>query len=372
MSTSTHSLPDLMYINAFNHLTGVGSHKLHVLNQYFNCFKDAWFADHTMLVTAGLSKSLVIQIIEQRKKINPEIEWDKLQKNKINIITHHNPLFPKQLHDITNPPFCLYVRGDATVLNLPSVAIVGSRKISDYGIRATTVFVHDLAHAGIVIVSGLALGTDITAHRAALTNNGITIAILAGGIDDMSIAPRSHIHIAKQIIDHGGALISEYPLSTKPTRGTFPARNRIMAGLTQATIIIEAGEKSGTLITAAYASQFKKKLFALPGSIFAPHAYGPNHLIRNDIAKPIFSSNDVLAVFHKEHKNVAQKITPTFVNEDEKKLFNIINKHPDGIQINHLIKESSRDANTVSSTLTILEIDEYIKNIGNQTYVSIV
>ena len=371
MSIDQHLPYDYIYINAFNRLSGIGSHKLHLLDRHFDRFADAWSADYSTLVTAGLSASLATQVIEQRKNIDPEIEWGNLQKNNITLITHHDPFFPIQLRDITNPPFCLYVRGDASILHLPSVAIVGSRKISEYGIRATTVFVHDLAHAGINIISGLALGTDITAHRVALANNGITVAILAGGIDDMSIAPRSHVQVARQIIDHGGALISEYPMSTEPTRGTFPARNRIMAGLTNATIIIEAGEKSGTLITATYAAQFKKKIFALPGSIFAPNAFGPNILIRNGIAQPILSSNDVLKMFHKEHKNVIQRAVPEFASKEEKALYELINKHPDGIQINHLIKETSLDTNTISSTLTMLELSEFIKNIGNQTYVVI-
>ncbi len=362
------------YINAFNLIPGIGPQKLHLISKHFNNFEKAWTADKTELISAKIPIKLADNIIVEREKINIKSEWQKIQDANIKIVTINDSLFPNNLKTITSPPFLLYVRGNIDLLNSQSVAVVGSRKISDYGKHAMTSIINDIAQFGVTIVSGLALGTDALAHREALDIGGATIAVLGGGIDDATITPRSHINLAKQILDNDGAIISEYPIGTQPSRGTFPARNRIMAGLADATIIIEATKKSGTLITASHAHKFGRKLFALPGSIFATNSLGPNILIRDKKATALLCSDDILCIFKDTlkgtQKNNKNK-TIQFENQIQERLFKTIKKHSEGIQINKIIKEINLDATTISSELTMMEIDGLIKNIGNQVYIVI-
>lgn len=362
-----------VYINAFNIISGIGPQKLYLLASHFESFQKAWDASTDELINSGLSVKLVQTIVTERDYLDPQKEWQKLQDNDIQLITIQDDLFPKKLKTITSPPFLLYVRGNMNTLNSPSVSVVGSRKISDYGKHAITSIISDVSHAGVTIVSGLALGTDALAHRETLDANGTTIAVLGGGIDDATITPRSHTNLAKQILDNDGAIISEYPIGTQPNRGTFPARNRIMAGLTDATIIIEATEKSGTLITAEHAHKCGRKLFALPGSIFTQNSLGPNMLIRDKNAIPLLCSADVLCIFSaKGGKDVQKKKQKErFANETQQALFETIKKHSDGAQINTIIKETKLDGSTISSELIMMEIDGIVKNIGNQTYILI-
>jgi len=364
---------DLSYVNAFALIAGIGPQKLYIIAQYFDTFFHAWHATADELVNAGISTKLATNIVNERKNINPTTEWKKLCHAHINIITIRDAHFPKKLKTIPSPPFLLYVRGDNAILNTPSVAVVGSRKISDYGKHATTSIIGEIARSDVTIVSGLALGTDALAHRETLDAHGTTIAVLGGGIDDATITPRSHMNLAKQILESGGAIISEYPVGIQPNRGTFPARNRLMAGLTDATIIIEATQKSGTLITAEYAHKFKRKLFALPGSIFVTNSLGPNILIRDKNAIALLCSNDVLCTFKGTLKgtlkNSRQACPSATLAKHQKILYATIKNHPDGAQINKIIKETKLDGSTISSELIMMEIDGIVKNIGNQVYV---
>ncbi len=362
-----------IYVNAFNQISGIGPQKLYLLASYFNSFENAWNANATELENAGLTFLLSQKIITAKTKIDPQKEWDKLQKNNIQLITIQDNKFPKKLKTIPSPPFLLYVRGNVDILNHPSVAVVGSRKITDYGKHAITSIISDIARAGVVIVSGLALGTDSLAHHETLQNNGTTVAVLAGGIDDATITPRTHFNLAKQILTNDGTIISEYPIKTQPTKGTYPTRNRIMAGLTDATIIIEATQKSGTLITANYTCKFKRNLFAVPGSIFADNSAGPNMLLRDKKATPLLCSDDVMYIFKDifkdTHKSSGRTCLSTTLSGHQKTLYQTIKKHPEGVQINKISKETKLDTSTISSELTMMEIDGIVKNIGNQVYV---
>lgn len=358
---------DAKYINAFNLIPGIGPQKLFKLSHHFASFKDAWHADKNDLISANLSEKLVQSVIESRRNIDIDTEWKKCEDESIILISVLNDIFPEKLKHIPNPPFCLYVRGNINALNTPCIAIVGSRKISEYGTHATRSFSTSIGQEGVTIVSGLALGTDAIAHKGALEVSGVTIGVLAGGIDNATITPRTHTNLAQEIITKNGMLISEYPCKTEPNRGTFPVRNRLMAGLSDAVVIIEATQKSGTLITAEYAKKYNKPLFALPGSIFSDNALGPNTLIQSGEAKPVLCSNDILRLFDKRKSNNRTEIS--FADKIQEDLYKLIKKHPNGIQINTLIKKSKLDTNTISGTLILLEIDKIVQNIGNQTYI---
>ncbi len=355
------------YLNAFNTITGIGPQKLFLLSRHFDSFADAWHADEKALTDAGISPTIAQKIVHARTTIDIAHEWEKCTRENITLISTLDDCFPDKLKNIPQPPFCLYVRGNTDALHMPSVAIVGSRKISEYGTHATTTLASSIANNGIAITSGLALGTDAVAHHSALNAGSTTIAVLAGGINDASIMPRTHYSLAHDIIAKGGLLVSEYPVGTQPNRGTFPVRNRLMAGLSDAVIIIEAAKKSGTLITAEYATTYNKTLFALPGSIFADNALGPNTLIQSGTARPILASSDILTLFDK--KTDARTKTPTFTDIDHESLYTIIKDHPDGIHINDIIKKSLLNTQHISSILTLLELNGHITNIGSQKYV---
>jgi len=363
-----------IYINAFNIISGIGPQKLYLIAQYFENFEKAWNAEKRELEKAGFTPKLITNIQNAKKTINPIQEFQKLQDEGIQIITAQDEYFPKNLKTITSPPFLLYVRGNIKALASPSIAVVGSRKISDYGKHALNSIIHDIARSNITIVSGLALGTDAAAHRETLDAGGTTVAVLAGGIDDKTIAPHSHTNLAHQILNRDGTIISEYPIGTQPNRGTFPTRNRIMAGLTDATVIIESTKKSGTLLTAQHAHKFGRKLFALPGSIFATNSVGPNMLIRDKNATPLLCSDDIMCIFKDifkdTHKSTGRTCPSTTLTEHQKTLYKTIKKHSDGVNINTIIKKTKLNGSTISSELTMMEIDGIVKNIGNQTYIT--
>lgn len=201
--------------------------------------------------------------------------------------------FPPLLKEITDPPKKMYLRGTLPSLDLKLLAVVGSRALSSYGKEVTKNLIAGLKGYPIGIVSGLALGTDALAHEAALTANLYTLAIPGSGLDDSVLYPASNRHLAKKILDSGGALLSEFEPDFKATTWSFPRRNRLMAGISHATLVIEAGEKSGTLITSKLATEYNRDVFAVPGSIFNPHSYGPHLLIRMG-ATPITKSADIL------------------------------------------------------------------------------
>lgn len=194
------------------------------------------------------------------------------------LITYLDPRYPPLLKEISSAPLALFVRGNAALLQTPQLAVVGSRQFTEYGQQVTYQFATEIAAAGITITSGLALGIDSIAHRGALEGNGATIAVLGSGIN--RISPRSHIPLAEKIIEQNGAIVSEFFPETQAQPTFFPRRNRIVSGLAQGVFIAEAGAKSGSLITARYALEQNRDVFALPGEILNPNSFGTNWLIQ--------------------------------------------------------------------------------------------
>lgn len=210
----------------------------------------------------------------------------------------HESKLPKLLQEIPDAPKHLYVRGTLpTDDSLRYLAVVGSRKYTPYGKLVCEKIITELAGYPIVIVSGLALGIDAIAHETALRNNLITIAVPGSGLDDSVLYPASHRGLAMRILQSGGALLSELEPMTKAAPWTFPQRNRIMAGISHAVLVIEAENKSGTRITARLATEYNREVFSIPGSIFSSASEGCNALIREG-ATPITSARDILNEFH--------------------------------------------------------------------------
>lgn len=201
--------------------------------------------------------------------------------------------YPKQLAALSGAPDTLYCRGDRTLLEASCIAVVGTRQATEYGIEATRRITGMLSRAGLVVVSGLALGIDAVAHRTTLDADGKTIAVLGCGVDDETIGPKQNVPLARDILMNGGLIVSEYPPGTPADKWTFPARNRIISGLSKGVLVTEAAIKSGALITARLAADQGRDVFAVPGGIFWPRSEGPNHLIANG-AKTVVSADDIL------------------------------------------------------------------------------
>ncbi|HEX6258840.1 MAG TPA: DNA-processing protein DprA [Candidatus Saccharimonadales bacterium] len=278
---------------------------------------------------------------------------------EINSTTTQESKFLKGIDTIAKAPRKLYFTGVLPTHIIPTVAIVGTRKPTTYGVEIAHAFAYTLASRGIAIISGLALGIDAIAHRAALEANGRTIAVLANGLD--RIYPRSHTQLGRRIVAQGGAIISEYPASTPPYPSQFLARNRIISGLSQAIVIIEAAARSGTLNTATHALEQGKEVFVVPGNITSPMSQGCNKLIKQG-AHPATCVEDILEVIAPQPTKIQpiqQKLGDT---AEEEKILALLRA---GIrQGDELHKKSGLAISEFSQTLTLLEIKGSIRALG--------
>ena len=283
--------------------------------------------------------------------------------HKIKKISTEHPFYPKELLKIKNPPKEIYYKG-TLMENEICLAIVGTRKWTTYGKQVALEFASVLSKAGITIVSGLAPGIDTFAHLACVEENKRTIAVLGTGLDEKSFYPKENLKLAKKIVESGGCLISEYPPGTYGTRFTFPQRNRIISGLSKGVLVIEAGEKSGALITAEYAFSQKKTVFAIPGTIYSRTSKGTNFLIKKG-AKLVDNPQEIL-----QELNLSQKIeNKNFIdnrNFEEKTILEILNKG--AFHIDEIIKKSKLDPSIVAKTLITLEIEGVVRNLGGNIY----
>lgn len=270
--------------------------------------------------------------------------------------------FPKALLGLPGMPRVLYFRGNAKILNEKCFAIVGTRKPTDYGKSVALSFSNGLAESGLAIVSGLALGIDSLAHQCALDKNGLTIAVLGSGLDEQCFYPAENLKLAKQILEKNGCLISEYPQGAKGALYTFPQRNRIIAGLSLGVLVVEAKIKSGALITASYAKQYKKPVFAIPNSIYTQTSKGCNFLIKNG-AKLVESPNEILEVLGLKQKIETQDL---FGTSQEKIIAEVLKNGP--LHIDAIIEKTKMPSNQISSIITIMELDNKIHNLGENIY----
>ncbi len=283
---------------------------------------------------------------------------------KIHKISLSTPDVPEKLRNIPNPPKSLFVVGNNVneLLKRPCVTVVGSRKVSAYGKAVTLGLTGELAKAGIVIISGLALGVDSLAHKAALDAGGLTIAVLPTGVD--CIYPSGHRDLAMQILQQGGALLSEYPNDTPPMRHQFIERNRIASGLGDALLITEAAEKSGTLHTANFALEQGKPVLAVPGNITSPTSAGTNNLIKTG-ATPVTSAQDVFYALGLEI-TPAKREAPRSSNPHEQAVLDLLFAGvSDGTD---LLLQSDIEVSIFNQTLTMLEIRGHIRPLGNNRW----
>jgi len=277
-------------------------------------------------------------------------------------ITDEN--YPAELKKISNPPKTLYYRGEFLKPNELSLGIVGTRRASVYGKQVTLQLTSDLAHAGLTIISGLAPGIDTFAHQTCVENKKRTIAILGTGLDEKSIYPQQNVALAGNIIKEGGCLISEYPPGTPGYPNNFRQRNRIISALSLGVLVVEAKEKSGSLITANFAKLQQKKLFAVPGAIYTLNSSGPNKLIKEG-ATLVEKAQDILDVLDiKISEAPTQKIVGE--NKIESAILLAIKEEP--LYIDKIIEKTELPAPMIATTLALMEIEGKIRNLGGNTY----
>lgn len=310
------------------------------------------------------------------RKLAAELAYIESQPS-LHCLTYDSPLYPRLLREIPRPPPLLYVRGDPTCLSLPQLAIVGSRNPSGGGSENAERFAHYLAERGFAITSGLALGIDAAAHRGALRAGGKTIAVMGTGID--LIYPSRHRQLAQEIVESGGALVSEFPLGTSSHASNFPQRNRIISGLSGGTLVVEAAVQSGSLITASYALQHDREVFAIPGSIHNPLARGCHQLIRQgatlvETAQDIVDQLAGLLSYKRQEVRSVKTLQPELFDEpvdaveenllssDEQNLLQALGYDP--LPVDLLAERIGLDVGNLSAQLIGLEIKGLIQQVG--------
>lgn len=284
---------------------------------------------------------------------------EEIKKIKIN-----DNDYPALLRKISDPPKVLYVKGNLDATNY-CFAVVGTRKYSAYGKQVTFDIVGKLLDAGLTIVSGLAPGIDTFVHQICVEKKKKTIAVLGTGLDEKSIYPQSNLSLVKKILEIGGCLISEYPPGTPGSKFSFPKRNRIIAGISLGVLIIEAKNKSGSLITADYAKKQNKKLFAVPGSIYSFNSLGCHKLIKEG-AKLVDNVNDILQELNLPPSFSKVKTSEEGGNSKEILILNTLTE--ESLTIDKIIEKTHLSAQEVASILAILEIKEKVQNLGGNIY----
>lgn len=273
--------------------------------------------------------------------------------------------FPKCLKEIKNPPENIFYKGELPKKYSDCFAIVGTRLCSEYGKRIALEFSNQLSQAGLTIVSGLAPGIDTYSHLACVEKNRQTIAVLGTGLDEKSIYPKENLMLSRKILATGGCLISEYPAGTNGSKLTFPARNRIISALSVGVLVVEAKEKSGSLITAGFARSQGKKLFAVPGSIYSPNSKGTNALIKKGV-QLVESSNDILKALKMLSRKKSDSHPVLGENDEENLILQAIKE--EALYIEKIIEKTNLPASAVLSQLAILEIQGKVRNLGNNIY----
>lgn len=356
---------DLKFWNAINLINGIGPLKFKRLVDFFPNMETAWQAKEIELKKAGLEEKDVLNFAAERKNINPDLEFEKLEKEKIKILTIKDQEYPKLLKEIYDPPALLYIKGNFKDNETPKIGIVGTRKMTDYGKQITFNLSYELAKTGIIIISGMALGVDAQAHEAAIKAQGKTYAVLGSGINSANIYPRNNLFLSQKIIESGGALISEFPIGTPGLKQNFPQRNRVVSGLSLGVLVTECPEHSGALITAYYALGQNRDVFACPGAIYFENSKGTNELIKKG-AKLVTCAADII-----EELNLnlilpkKQEIMPK--NPEEEKILNALSKEP--LHIDLLVQNTKIPTSKLLPILTEMEISSKVKNIGGMRYI---
>ena len=334
------------------------------MRDYFGNLEQAWKATDGDFRQAGLDSKTTEAFLSLKPEINPDKEMERLERYQVMAFTSEDPCYPQRLREIYDYPPIIYLRGNSLTPDEPCLAVVGTRRPTVYGRQVAEEMVRDIAQCKVTVVSGLARGIDSIAHRSTLDVQGKTIAVLASGLD--YIYPPENARLARDIMEQG-TLISEYPLGIRPKPEYFPMRNRIMSGLSLGVLVVEAGQKSGALITAMQALEQNREVFAIPGSILSATSKGTNELIQQG-AKLVCNFSDILEELNLATTSPQQLDMKEFVaaNESENTILKQLGAEP--IHIDEICRLSGLGMAEVGSTVAMLELKGAIRQIGNMNY----
>jgi len=349
---------DLAYWVALSYVRQITPQVFDKLLKKFGMAKNIWKAKEKDL--EALDHNLAQKIIDLRKSIDPEKLVAEILKKGIKILTIKDKNYPKLLKEIVNPPFLLYIKGEIKLEDEKALAVVGSRRPTNYGREVTESLTWALVHQGFTIVSGMARGIDSVAHKTALKAGGRTIAVLGTGVDVCYPPENKKLY---EEISYNGALVSEFTPGTQPTPYNFPQRNRIIAGLSLGVLVTEAAEKSGALITAGFAGEAGREVFAVPGPIYSKMSAGTSALIK-DGAKLVYKMEDILEELGLEQKAL-EDLLDAKVSPDSSEM-NVILKflQDEPKHIDEIIKETGLSASQTVSLLSMMELRGFVKSIG--------
>ena len=359
-------MDDKRYWIGFNLIKGIGAVRMQALIQHFGDLEVAWKAAPADLAEAGLGAKVIERVLQAREEVDLRKLWEKIESQGIKILTWQDEAYPGRLKEIDQPPPVLYIRGEYLPDDLFAVAIVGTRRVTAYGRQITEEISSFLAANGITVISGLARGVDAIAHQSTLKAGGRTIAVLGCGVD--KIYPPEHRGLAEQMMERG-AIISDYALGTPPDASNFPPRNRIISGLSLALVVVEAGETSGALITAEFAAEQGREVFAVPGSILAPQSKGTNKLIQKG-ALPLLSMDDLMQALDLTRvgeQKAARKVIPA--DETEARLMNVLGSEP--LHVDEIRNQAELPIEKVSATLALMELKGMVRQVGGMNYVAV-
>jgi len=380
---------DLGYLLALLRFPKFGPIRLAKLRGFFDSMEAAFTTDRENLIAAKIEPKIVEQFLATRSQLSPEKELLWLEKCHVKAIAFTDLDYPPLLKTIYDPPAVLFVRGQLPPADRLNLAVVGSRKPTNYGSRVVATLIEPLVAAGVTIISGLAYGIDTLAHEATLQANGLTVAVLGSGVDDNNIFPSINRNLAKKIIENNGAVISEFPIGSPPMKQNFPIRNRIIAGLCHGTLIVEAAKTSGSLITARAALEDSREIFAVPGPIGFESSEGTNQLIKTG-AHVVTETEDILSVLQmvspafsktinhprwteprknetmRPESKTTTKLAPIPASPEEAEILKFLSQEP--IHIDDLARNTNKKISEISHVLTLMEMKGSARHVGGLYY----
>ncbi|NDJ77254.1 MAG: DNA-protecting protein DprA [Chloroflexi bacterium] len=353
------------YWLGFNVVKGIGPVRLRALRHYFGDLETAWHAPENALLAAGLDRLSLANLLEERRSRDLNRLQDDLDAAGASALTLDDPDYPALLRELPDSPPVLYVKGTILETDEWAVAFVGTRRATQYGRNVTYDLVAPLVQAGITIVSGLALGIDAAAHKAALEAGGRTIAVMACGLDQ--VYPPAHRNLAADVVANG-AMVTEFPLGTPPEGKNFPVRNRVISGLSLGVVVVEAPERSGALLTADNAAEQGRDVFAVPGNLNLRNSVGTNQLIQSG-AKLVMDATDILDELNLtrttvETRTQMREIVPENPTED------LLVQHlaDEPLHIDELCQLTGLPITQISSTLALMELKGMVRRLEGMRY----
>lgn len=365
---------------ALNMTPGVGPRAATVLLERFGSPDAVFHARRAELESLRLRPETIESLMKREFEDKAAAEVEGIKRLGGDILILDDGSYPALLREIADPPITLYVRGDwSACFEQPCVAVIGSRRCSTYGINSAEMLSRDLASRGITVVSGLARGIDSSAHRGAMDGNGKTIAVMGTGVD--SVYPKENAALADRIIESGGAVVSQFPIGTPPLKDNFPYRNRIISGLSMGVVIVEASERSGSLITARLAMEQDREVMAVPGNITSRNSFGTNYLIKSG-AKLVQQWQDIVAELPSEvgaeilppkierssnGRSNQQELEPADMSKNERKVWSFL-KTDEPVHIDVLLESSSLSFGDLNTALVGLDIKDLIRVLPGKNY----